>query len=142
MLKRSQWIARIAFAAVFAINIQCALSFAFFPQDYASAYELAGVSGEAAVRGIGIAFTMWNATYPPFIASPLRFRSLGWVILAQQAIGFVGESLLLASLPTGHDVLAASVLRFIAFDGAGLVVMAASFAFMLVACARQKKPVE
>lgn len=130
-MKAATWFARVAFAAVFAINVQCALSFALWPEAYAGAYELSGVAGEAAVRGIGIAFLMWNATYPAFIASPKRFAPLGWVILAQQAIGLVGESLLLFGLPAGHDVLAASVERFIAFDGIGLVVMGAAFAWFL-----------
>lgn len=130
-MKAATWFARVAFAAVFVINVQCALSFALWPEAYAGAYELSGVAGEAAVRGIGIAFLMWNATYPAFIASPKRFVPLGWVILAQQAIGLVGESLLLFGLPAGHDVLAASVMRFIAFDGVGLVVMGAAFAWFL-----------
>lgn len=126
------WFARVAFAAVFALNVMCALQFVIDPGSYAGAYELEGVAGEAAVRGIGIAFLMWNATYPAFIAAPSRFRVLGWVILAQQAIGLVGESLLLCSLPAGHDVLASSVMRFIAFDGAGLVLMGVAFALLVV----------
>ena len=126
------WFVRIAFAAVFVINVQCALQFTLAPAQSASAYELGGVAGEAAVRGIGIAFLMWNATYPAFIVAPRRFKVLGWVILAQQAIGLVGETALFLGLPGGHDVLAASVLRFIAFDGAGLVLMAAAFACLLV----------
>ena len=133
MERTATWFARVAFAAVFVVNVQCALSFALAPADFTAAYELEGVAGEAAVRGIGIAFIMWNATYPAFIAAPQRFGVLGWVILAQQAIGLIGESLLLASLPAGHDVLAASVMRFIAFDGIGLVVMAAAFACLLIA---------
>ena len=126
------WFARVAFAAVFALNVMCALQFVIDPGSYAGAYELEGVAGEAAVRGIGIAFLMWNATYPAFIAAPSRFRVLGWVILAQQAIGLVGESLLLCNLPAGHDVLASSVMRFIAFDGAGLVLMGVAFALLVV----------
>ena len=126
------WFARIAFAVVFVVNVQCALQFAFAPAQSAAAYELSGVAGEAAVRGIGIAFLMWNATYPAFIVSPRRFKVLGWVILAQQAIGLVGETALFLGLPEGHAVLAASVLRFIAFDGAGLVLMAVAFACLLV----------
>lgn len=131
MRRRATWIVRIAFAAVFAVNVQCALSFAFAPGDYAAAYELSGVAGEAAVRGIGIAFLMWNVTYPAFIVAPDRFRVLGWVILAQQLVGLVGESMLLFLLPAGHDVLAASVVRFIAFDGGGLVLMGAAWAYAL-----------
>lgn len=133
-VKAAEWFARVAFAAVFVVNVMCAVQFVVEPAAFAGAYELAdaGVAGEAAVRGIGIAFLMWNATYPAFIVAPSRFRVLGWVILAQQAIGLVGESLLLAGLPAGHDVLAASVVRFIAFDGAGLVLMGVAFACMLV----------
>ena len=131
-MKATTWFARVAFAAVFVVNVHCALSFALYPGDFASAYELNGVAGDAAVRGIGIAFLMWNATYPAFIVAPKRFTVLGWVILAQQAIGLVGESLLLFGLPSGHDVLAASVVRFIAFDGAGLVLMGIAFACMLI----------
>lgn len=132
-MKAATWFVRVAFAAVFVVNVQCALSFVLSPAGFAGAYELDGVAGEAAVRGIGIAFLMWNATYPAFIVAPQRFRALGWVILAQQAIGLVGESALLAGLPAGHDVLAASVTRFIAFDGAGLVLMGIAFALMLIA---------
>ena len=61
---------------------------------------------------------------------------LGWVIIAQQAIGLVGESALLFNLPAGHDVLAASITRFIAFDGAGLVIMAAAWTYLLARQAR------
>lgn len=132
-MKAATWFARVAFAAVFVVNMQCALTFILNPVDFAAAYELGGVPGEAAIRGIGIAFLMWNATYPAFIVAPQRFRVLGWVILAQQAIGLVGESALLFGLPAGHDVLAASVTRFIAFDGAGLALMGVAFACMLIA---------
>ena len=132
-MKAATWFARVAFAAVFVLNVQCALQFCLNPGGFAAAYELGGVAGEAAIRGIGIAFLMWNATYPAFIVAPRRFRVLGWVILIQQAIGLIGESLLLFGLPAGHDVLAASVTRFIAFDGAGLVLMGVAFACMLIA---------
>lgn len=123
---------RVAFAAVFAMNVQCAVQFALWPADFCAAYELSGVAGEAAVRGIGIAFLMWNVTYPAVIVDPERFRALGWVVLVQQLVGLVGESLLLLTLPAGHDVLAASVLRFVVFDGAGLVLMAAAWACALL----------
>ena len=131
-MKAATWFARVAFAAVFVVNVHCALSFALFPADFASAYELSGVAGETAVRGTGIAFLMWNATYPAFIVAPRRFRVLGWVILAQQAIGLIGESLLLAGLPVGHDALAASITRFAVFDGVGLVLMGVAFACLLI----------
>lgn len=119
--------ARIAFAIVLAWNLVCALQFVIAPQSFAAAYELSGVAGQAAVRGLGIAFLMWNATYPLFIIRPRKHPALGAIILAQQAIGLVGETFLLVGLPAGHEVLAASIQRFIAFDGAGLIIMAVTF---------------
>ncbi len=122
---------RIAFAIVFVVNVQCAASFVLQPDAYAPAYELSGTAGAVAVQGLGIAFLMWNATYPAVIANPRRFRALGAVVLAQQAIGLAGESWIRLSLPGGHAVLAASIERFIAFDAFGLALMAATFAWML-----------
>lgn len=127
------WALRIAFAIVFIINVQCALSFVIWPASFTAAYELEGVAGNAAVQGIGIAFLMWNATYPAFIAQPQRFNVLGWVIIAQQIVGLIGETALFMSLPVGHEILASSVMRFIVFDAAGLVIMAATWAIWLAA---------
>lgn len=122
------WLLRAAFALVFAWNVLCALQFVIAPASFAGAYQLTGPAGEAAVRGMGVAFLMWNATYPAFIAVPGRFRVLGWVILVQQLIGFAGEGLILLSLPgVGYEALSASILRFMAFDGAGFVLMAAAY---------------
>lgn len=122
--------ARIAVALVFALNVQCALQFVLWPASFAGAYELSGVAGEAAVRGLGVAFLMWNATHPAVIASPRRFRSLYVVVIAQQTIGLIGESAILLSLPTGHEILAESIQRFIAFDATGLVIMVAAFVWL------------
>lgn len=117
------WAARVGFAIVFIINVQCAFAFVIDPGAYAGAYELTGVAGEAAVRGLGIAFLMWNATYPLFIVRPARSIGLGWIVVAQQLIGLIGESLLLAGLPAGHEQLADSIIRFVAFDAVGLVIL-------------------
>lgn len=124
-------VVRVVFATVFAVNVHCALSFAFAPERFVDGFMLAdaGRVGEVAVAGMGVAFLMWNATYPAFIAAPQRFPVLGWVILAQQAIGLIGELCLYATLGEGFDVLRSSLLRFIVFDGAGLVAMAAAFAW-------------
>ena len=43
--------------------------------------------------------------------------------IARLLIGLVGESLLLVSLPSGNATLGESVLRFILFDAAGLVLL-------------------
>ena len=124
-------LARAAFLLVFAINVQCAASFVLWPDAYAPSFEVAGVPGAAAVQGLGIAFLMWNATYPAVIASPLRFRAVAVIVLVQQAIGLAGESWLRFGLPAGHAALSASIERFILFDAAGLVLMAAAFGWLL-----------
>ncbi len=125
---------RLAFLAVFSVNVSCAVSFIANPAAYAPSYQLAGVPGMVAVQGIGVAFLMWNATYPAFIVSPKRFPSLGWVILAQQLIGLIGESFILATLfsnagaiAADMSVLSASIVRFIIFDAGGFAAMLATF---------------
>ena len=134
---------RLAFAIVFAVNVQCAVSFVLWPGNFTTAYELSGVPGEAAVRGTGVAFLMWNATYPAVIANPRRFRALAVVVVAQQLIGLAGESFILATLPQEHTALAASITRFIAFDAAGLALMAASLVWLAVAeIAQRRRPSE
>lgn len=131
--KAAQWAVRLTYLAVFVVNVQCALSFAVNPDGFAGAYQLenAGVAGLAAVQGIGVAFLMWNCTYPAVIASPARFLPLAAVVLVQQAVGLVGETIILFQLPDGYEVLASSVERFILFDGFGLIIMGLAFAWML-----------
>ena len=133
------WAVRVGFGLVFLMNVQCAAAFISDPAGYAGAYELTGVAGEAAVRGLGIAFLMWNATYPVFIVWPEHHRTLGWIIVAQQIIGLVGESLLLAHLPAGHDVLAAGISRFVLFDGLGLIVLTGCMIALSVALWRRDR---
>lgn len=130
--KASVWAVRIAFAVVFFLNVQCAVQFILWPGSFTGSYELSGVAGEAAVRGLGIAFLMWNCTYPAVIIRPERFKALGVVVLVQQAIGLVGETLLSASLPGGHVILQGGISRFALFDGLGLVLMLATFIWMMV----------
>lgn len=131
-LDLAEWLARIAVTTVFAVNIDCALSFIVQPDRYAGGFELTGVAGAAAVRGLGIAFLMWNATYPLVIWRPRRHRALFGVVLAQQGIGLVGETWLLTTLPAGHDTLASSITRFAVFDGAGLALLAGALAAVLL----------
>lgn len=135
--------ARLCFAFVFVVNVQCALGFALTPEAYLGAYELAGVPGRVAAQGIGVAFLMWNCTYPAFIAAPRRFAALGIVVLAQQAVGLIGESFIRVTLPAGHELLASSIDLFITFDAAGLALMGASFAFLQIAKGRsEERPVK
>ena len=118
---------RIVFSLVFLLNIQCALQFILTPHSFMGAYELSGTAGKVALQGIGVAFLMWNATYPPYIFKPAKYPLLGGVIIAQQLIGLIGETYILFSLPSGHTLLCESIQRFICFDAAGLILMCIAF---------------
>jgi hypothetical protein len=132
------WFARLSVGFVFAVNLNCARAFILQPEKYAPGFEISGLPGKAAVQGFGILFLMWNATYPLVILQPNKNRSLYWVILIQQAIGVIGETWLWLQLPTGHAALAATGLRFILFDGFGLVLMGAALALLSMSQASKK----
>ncbi len=124
------WTVRLIVGAVFFFNVTCALAFIARPEEYTPAFEVSGLPGKTLVRGMGILFLMWNATYPPVLVRPDRQRTLFAVILAQQAIGVIGETAMWATLPPGHPALWATGLRFVLFDGAGLVAMGLAFGWM------------
>ncbi|MFA9402494.1 MAG: hypothetical protein ACERKY_05455 [Anaerolineales bacterium] len=124
---RTLWLARITVGAVFLMNVSCALAFILQPELYSPGFEVAGVPGRIYVQGLGILFLMWNATYPLVIFHPIRYRALFVVVLIQQAIGFAGETWLWLTLPAGHSPLRATGLRFIIFDGIGLITMAGAY---------------
>ncbi len=129
---KAAWVIRVCFTVVFVWNVLCAFQLLVAPASFAGAYQLSGAAGEAAVRGMGVVFLMWNATYPAFLVNPVRFKVLGWVIAAQQAIGCVGEAFIMVTLPaSGFELLAASIQRFLIFDAVGLALMVLSGAFFL-----------
>lgn len=121
------WLARFVVGVVFVLNVSCALAFLLRPDRFASSFELTGVQGRIMVQAMGILFLMWNETYPLVVIHPHRYRTLFAVVLAQQAIGVLGETWLLASLPVGHSALWATGVRFIVFDGLGLIGMGILF---------------
>jgi hypothetical protein len=126
----STWFARAAVAGVFALNVTCALAFLLWPERYAFGFEIEGAPGRAVVQGFGILFLMWNATYPLVILQPQKQRPLFIIILIQQALGVVGETWLWLQLPAGHPALWSTGLRFILFDGMGLLVMGLAVFFL------------
>jgi hypothetical protein len=126
------WVARFLIALVAAWNLQAALVFILWPERFAPGFELSGVPGTAAVRGTGILFLMWNVPYLVALWHPLKYRLALGLALAMQFIGLVGESLILVTLPQGHTLLRASIIRFINFDGSGFLLLAS--AFWLVKC--------
>jgi hypothetical protein len=117
------WIGRALIGVVLGWNVECALAFLISPKDYAPAFGLAGVLGNATLRGIGILFLMWNIPYLVALLQPRRHRLSLYEAVAMQAIGFSGESLLFLSLPADYAAMRALIARFMFFDGAGLVIL-------------------
>ena len=115
--------ARLAVILVFIWNIQCALVFIFTPGRFVGAYELTGAGGLAAIQGMGVAFLMWNVTYPPVIFSPIRHLFLFKIVIIQQVVGLIGELHIFLITPVIHTNLRTSILKFILFDAAGLILM-------------------
>jgi len=124
------WIARLFIGIVTAWNLQAAFIFIFSPDRFVGAYELSGVSGEAAVRGVGVLFLMWNVPYLVVLWKPVRYRLALILALVMQFMGLIGESYILSTLSVEHVILRNSVLRFITFDGAGLLLLV--LAYLLV----------
>ena len=125
--KARLWVSRILIGIVTAWNLQAALVFILWPERFAPGFELTGEPGAVAVRGTGILFLMWNVPYLVALWHPVRYRLALSMALAMQLIGLVGESLLLLSLPNGYVLLRASILRFITFDGSGLLLLVMAF---------------
>lgn len=117
------WAARILIGLTTGWNLQCALAFLINPRAFAPSFELSGVSGEAAVRGVGILFIMWNIPYLVALWHPLRHRLSLLEAWGMQLAGLVGETWLLTTLPEEHALLRASIQRFIVFDAAGLLML-------------------
>ncbi len=124
---RILWLARFIVGGVFLMNVSCALAFLLQPDTYSPGFEVAGVPGRVYVQGLGILFLMWNATYPLVLFHPIRYRALFVVVLVQQAIGFTGETWLWLTLPSGHSPLQTTGLRFMLFDGVGLIAMGGAY---------------
>lgn len=122
-----RWLARATLVAVLLANLSAAIPYVARPADYVAAYELAGAPGEVVVRGLGILFLMWAVPFIPAILQPVRNRVAFTCVLAMQVIGLAGESLMMATLPPGHEALSATGWRFIAFDGAGLVLLSLGY---------------
>lgn len=126
------WLARGLIGIVFFFNVECALAFLIAPQSYAPAFELGGAAGEGMVRGMGILFLMWNVPYAVALWNPVSHRRSLLEAVAMQAIGVVGETILLLTFPEGHAAVRDSVMRFILFDGVGLILLGAAAIFLKI----------
>ena len=121
------WTARFLIAAVIGWNLQVAYVFLLSPEIFVSGFELSGIPGEAAVRGMAVLFMMWNIPYLVALWLPQRHRVSLYEAIAMQTVGLLGESFILSTLGTGYALLRVSITRFIAFDAAGLVFLVAAF---------------
>ena len=117
------FLSRATIALVILWNVQCAITFLVWPDHFVSSFDLAGVPGEAAIRGVGVLFLMWNVPYAIAFWHPIRYRISHLEAIAMQTIGLLGETLIWMSLSPAQRVLRSSLLRFMAFDGAGLVLL-------------------
>jgi hypothetical protein len=112
---------------VLASNLSAAVPMVLWPDRYTGGFEVAGTPGLVLVRSIGLLFLMWVVPYVPAILHPQRYRICLMVILAQQCIGLLGESLMAVVLPAGHPALWATGTRYIIFDTAGLFLLGAAW---------------
>jgi len=124
-------IARLLIGLVTFFNLQCALYFLLRPADYAPGFELTGVPGSSIVQGMGLLFIMWNIPYLFALVNPLKYTISLVEAVIMQAVGIFGETILLLVLKGEHPLVKASVLRFIYFDGGGLVLLALALFLIL-----------
>jgi hypothetical protein len=124
------WLSRLLIGLVAAWNLQAAFAFIFTPDKFVGAYELSGAAGEAAVRGVGVLFLMWNIPYLFALKNPVQYKLALILALLMQFTGLIGESYILSTLGMEHVVLRGSILRFIAFDGVGVILL--GIAYLLI----------
>jgi hypothetical protein len=116
-------ITRLLIGIVLLSNLECASVFLIYPEQYNQAYELAGLPGEAAIRGFAILFIMWNIPYFFALAHPLKNHLSLIEANLMQFCGLIGESWLITQIPLEHQILRNSISRFILFDGIGLLFL-------------------
>lgn len=132
LITTATWVSRVVVLAVFLMNLWCIVGFFFFPERYSGYYELSGLAGNVAIRGIAVAFLMWNVTFPFVIFHPLKNLTVYTIVLIQQAVGLIGESIILQGIESGHSMLSSSIERFIFFDGLGLISMLVAYIFLRI----------
>jgi hypothetical protein len=119
-------LARLLIGAVFIMNVQCAVLFLLQPGAFAPGFELSGAVGEAALRGMGVLFLMWNVPYAVALWHPIKQRTALFEAVAMQAIGLAGEVFVRSRLDAVHVLARLSLGRFILFDALGLIALLAA----------------
>jgi hypothetical protein len=121
------YLSRLLIGAVLFFNLQCALAFLTDPAAYTAGFGLSGEAGAGMLRGMGLLFVMWNVPYVFACLNPLKYRVSLIEAFVMQAIGLLGETWILFSLETPNPLITSTVLRFIIFDGGGLVLLLLAF---------------
>lgn len=117
---------RILIGVVTFWNILCAVEFIFYPGRYAASFDLAGDTGNAVIRSLGILFIMWNVPYLLAIIHPYRWRILVIAAIVMQVIGCIGEVWIRSQIHPS-SMMSLSIQRFVVFDIAGLLLLILSF---------------
>lgn len=117
------WAARILIAIVLFWNLQAAFQFMLRPQQFLLSFQIEGIPGQTAVIGFGILFLMWQVPYIFALLHPVKYKTSLWQALIMQTIGVIAESILLTTIPPDYLLLRSSILRFIIFDGAGVLIL-------------------
>lgn len=133
------WIARFLIVIVIFLNLQAAIQYLLNPNIYSGSFELQGVPGMAAVRGVGILYMMWQVPYIVAAINPVAHRLSSWEAVSMQAIGLVGETWLRSRIPIEHTVLRSSLMRYILFDAGGLVLLLIALILVNTDIQTQKK---
>ncbi|HAE85837.1 MAG TPA: hypothetical protein DCG78_04935 [Anaerolineaceae bacterium] len=117
------WLIRLLVVIVIFMNLQAALQYLLNPSVYIGAFELEGIPGMTAVMGMGILYVMWQVPYIFAVINPIAHRISLLESVLMQAIGLIGETLLLSRIPLEHAILRGSILRYIWFDAGGLILL-------------------
>lgn len=129
VVKRKAWIIRALITPVVFFNLQCSYEFLVHSQRYAPSFDLNKTTGAFMIQGLGLLFLMWNIPYLTALIDPIRHTTSLTEAVIMQAIGAVGETILLLNIPTEYQNLQASVIRFIYFDAGGLLILLAAWLF-------------
>jgi hypothetical protein len=116
-------------ALVFTSNILCAIQFLGNPAGYIQQFDLVGEAGTVVIRSLGILFIMWNVPYAIALYNPYRYSVALISALLMQLIGFFGETWIYFSIQS-LTYTKSSIMRFMFFDFAGLVLLAAAYVLL------------
>ena len=128
MINNRLWLSRILIGAVLFFNLQCAAGVPGQPGSaYMAGFGLSGEAGAGMLRGMGLLFVMWNVPYAFACYHPVKYRVSLIEAILMQAIGLLGETWILFSTDYQNPLITSTVLRFIVFDGGGLVLLLLAF---------------